>query len=108
MLVSFCVAHPGGRARPQLSASAAASEARANCANADDGPRCVNHTAYDIPTRARARARARPRFWQGAVCTGIWVVAHECGHQAFSKWQAVNDGVGLVLHSALLVPYYSW
>ncbi|GBF97029.1 hypothetical protein Rsub_09502 [Raphidocelis subcapitata] len=47
-------------------------------------------------------------FWQGAVCTGIWVIAHECGHQAFSKWQAVNDGVGLVLHSALLVPYYSW
>lgn len=36
------------------------------------------------------------------------VVAHECGHQAFSKWQAVNDGVGLVFHSLLLVPYYSW
>jgi omega-6 fatty acid desaturase (delta-12 desaturase) len=42
------------------------------------------------------------------VCTGIWVIAHECGHQAFSKWQAVNDAVGLVLHSCLLVPYYSW
>ena len=38
----------------------------------------------------------------------MWVIAHECGHQAFSKWQAVNDGVGLVLHSLLLVPYYSW
>ncbi|KIZ00153.1 omega-6 fatty acid desaturase (delta-12desaturase) [Monoraphidium neglectum] len=50
----------------------------------------------------------RCRFWQGAVCTGLWVVAHECGHQAFSKWQAVNDGVGLIVHSALLVPYYSW
>jgi hypothetical protein len=36
------------------------------------------------------------------------VIAHECGHQAFSKWQAVNDAVGLVLHSLLLVPYYSW
>ena len=22
--------------------------------------------------------------------------------------QAVNDGVGLVLHSCLLVPYFSW
>lgn len=21
-------------------------------------------------------------FWQGAVCTGIWVIAHECGHGA--------------------------
>ena len=47
-------------------------------------------------------------FFQGAVATGVWVIAHECGHQAFSKHQAVNDGVGLVLHSLLLVPYYSW
>ena len=45
---------------------------------------------------------------QGAVATGVWVIAHECGHQAFSQWQSVNDGVGLVLHSLLLVPYYSW
>lgn len=36
------------------------------------------------------------------------MIAHECGHQAFSPYQAVNDGVGLVLHSCLLVPYYSW
>jgi omega-6 fatty acid desaturase (delta-12 desaturase) len=36
------------------------------------------------------------------------VVAHECGHQAFSESQALNDGIGLILHSALLVPYYSW
>ena len=47
-------------------------------------------------------------FFQGAVATGVWVIAHECGHQAFSKHQAVNDGVGLVLHSLLLVPFYSW
>ena len=36
------------------------------------------------------------------------MIAHECGHQAFSESQAINDGVGLVLHSCLLVPYYSW
>ncbi len=47
-------------------------------------------------------------YWQGAVCTGIWVIAHECGHQAFSAYQWVNDLVGLVFHSLLLVPYYSW
>jgi omega-6 fatty acid desaturase / acyl-lipid omega-6 desaturase (Delta-12 desaturase) len=45
---------------------------------------------------------------QGTVCTGIWVIAHECGHGAFSDYAAVNDSVGLVLHSALLVPYFSW
>lgn len=47
-------------------------------------------------------------FFQGAVSTGVWVLAHECGHQAFSKYQWVNDGVGLVFHSLLLVPYYAW
>lgn len=47
-------------------------------------------------------------FVQGCVMTGVWVVAHECGHQSFSKWKSLNDSVGLVLHSALLVPYHSW
>nr|AEU04701.1 fatty acid delta-12-desaturase [Lobosphaera incisa] len=51
-----------------------------------------------------------PAYWyfQGAVATGVWVIAHECGHQAFSPYQWLNDAVGLVLHSCLLVPYYSW
>lgn len=51
-----------------------------------------------------------PLYWwfQGAVMTGIWVLAHECGHQSFSPWKSVNDAFGLVLHSALLVPYHSW
>jgi omega-6 fatty acid desaturase / acyl-lipid omega-6 desaturase (Delta-12 desaturase) len=47
-------------------------------------------------------------WWQGAVMTGIWVLSHEAGHQAFSPSKAVNDAVGLVFHSALLVPYHSW
>ena len=51
-----------------------------------------------------------PAYWfcQGAVSTGVWVISHECGHQAFSPSQAVNDGVGFVFHTLLLVPYYSW
>jgi len=47
-------------------------------------------------------------FVQGAFMTGVWVIAHECGHQSFSKWKLVNDTVGWFLHSALLVPYHSW
>jgi len=39
---------------------------------------------------------------------GHWVVAHECGHGAFSDNRFVQDLVGYVLHSALLVPYFSW
>ena len=40
--------------------------------------------------------------------TGLWVLAHECGHQAFSDYKWVNNAVGMVLHSALLVPYHAW
>ncbi|OIT24084.1 PREDICTED: delta(12)-fatty-acid desaturase FAD2-like [Nicotiana attenuata] len=54
--------------------------------------------------------KAWPIYWivQGCVCTGIWVIAHECGHHAFSDYQWVDDTVGFILHSALLVPYFSW
>lgn len=47
-------------------------------------------------------------FLQGSVFFGVWVIAHECGHSAFSESDLVNDIVGLILHSALLVPYHSW
>jgi len=53
---------------------------------------------------------AWPIYWavQGCVLTGVWVIAHECGHHAFSDYQLLDDIVGLVLHSCLLVPYFSW
>lgn len=51
-----------------------------------------------------------PTFWalQGGVGTGLWVIAHECGHRAFSDSVLVCDVVGWILHSLLLVPYHSW
>lgn len=45
---------------------------------------------------------------QGAFMTGIWVIAHECGHQSFSPYLFLNDFVGCILHTMLLVPYWSW
>ena len=45
---------------------------------------------------------------QGLLGTGLWVLAHECGHLAFSDHTWVNDSVGWVLHSYWLVPYFSW
>ncbi|KAI7774716.1 hypothetical protein LA080_007958 [Diaporthe eres] len=45
---------------------------------------------------------------QGLFATGLWVLAHECGHQAFSPSKLYNNIVGWVLHSSLLVPYFSW
>lgn len=47
-------------------------------------------------------------FLQGLFATGLWVIAHECGHQSFSTSKILNDTTGWVLHSALLVPYFSW
>ncbi|KAK5737055.1 hypothetical protein LTR17_007016 [Elasticomyces elasticus] len=45
---------------------------------------------------------------QGLTGTGLWVLAHECGHQSFSPSKTLNDSVGWFCHSALLVPYFSW
>lgn len=39
---------------------------------------------------------------------GLWILAHECGHQAFSDYGWVNDFVGWVLHSYCGNPYFSW
>ncbi|KAJ5701171.1 oleate delta-12 desaturase [Penicillium malachiteum] len=47
-------------------------------------------------------------FCQGCVGVGFWILAHECGHGAFSLYPRANDLIGFALHSALLVPYFSW
>ncbi|KAI1110536.1 fatty acid desaturase-domain-containing protein [Nemania sp. NC0429] len=66
-------------------------------------------TPETIPsTPVRALLWAFYTFVQGLFGTGVWVLAHECGHQAFSPSKVLNDTVGWVLHSALLVPYFSW
>ena len=44
----------------------------------------------------------------GTVAMGLWVLAHECGHGAFSDNRLLQDAVGFALHTALLVPYFSW
>lgn len=51
-----------------------------------------------------------PIYWfmQGSVMTGVWVLAHECGHQSFSESEFANNLVGTICHSLLLVPYHSW
>lgn len=45
---------------------------------------------------------------QGTIFFGIFVLGHECGHGAFSEYPIVNDTVGFILHTGLLVPYFSW
>jgi len=47
-------------------------------------------------------------FWMGCILTGHWVLAHECGHGAFSPSQTFNDFWGFIMHQAVLVPYFAW
>lgn len=47
-------------------------------------------------------------YVQGLVGTGLWILAHEAGHGAFSTSAKLNDLVGWAVHSILLVPYFSW
>ncbi|KAH7309152.1 fatty acid desaturase [Stachybotrys elegans] len=47
-------------------------------------------------------------YVQGLVCVGVWILGHECGHGAFSLYSSVNNVTGWVLHSFLLVPFFSW
>jgi omega-6 fatty acid desaturase / acyl-lipid omega-6 desaturase (Delta-12 desaturase) len=66
-------------------------------------------TPENIPsTPVRAALWAGYTFVQGLFGTGLWVLAHECGHQSFSPSKVLNDTVGWVCHSLLLVPYFSW
>jgi omega-6 fatty acid desaturase (delta-12 desaturase) len=44
----------------------------------------------------------------GTTAMGFWVIAHECGHGAFSKNKTLETIIGYTLHSFLLVPYFSW
>ncbi len=44
----------------------------------------------------------------GTTAMGFWVIAHECGHGAFSKNKTLETITGYLLHSILLVPYFSW
>jgi len=59
-------------------------------------------------TRAMLPVWVAYAFVTGTAATGLWVVAHECGHGAFSDNRRLQTAVGYALHTALLVPYFSW
>jgi len=37
----------------------------------------------------------------GTVAMGLWVLAHECGHGAFSKNRRLQDSIGFIVHSII-------
>ncbi|KAK9379289.1 fatty acid desaturase-domain-containing protein [Kockiozyma suomiensis] len=69
---------------------------------------CASHIHLVSSAPLRFLCWAVYGILQGMVGTGIWVLAHECGHGAFSTSRRANDTVGWILHSSLFVPYHSW
>ena len=49
-------------------------------------------------------------YWafQGTFFMAIFLVGHDCGHDSFSNYRWLNEVVGNILHSTLMVPYYMW
>lgn len=58
----------------------------------------------------RARRLVWPLYWlaQGTMFWALFVVGHDCGHQSFSSNQFLNNLVGNITHSSILVPYHGW
>lgn len=68
----------------------------------------AHYAAANAPAALSPLIWAAYWFYQGLTCTGLWVLAHECGHGGFTDSRLVNDAVGFCIHSALMTPYFSW
>jgi omega-6 fatty acid desaturase (delta-12 desaturase) len=62
----------------------------------------------ELPWTVKFPLWALYSFVQGLFFTGLWILAHDCGHESFSDYSSVNGTTGWFLHSMLLVPFFSW
>lgn len=68
----------------------------------------IYYANASLPAAASPLAWLFYWWYQGLTFTGLWVIAHECGHGGFTDSRLVNDAVGFLLHSSLVTPYFSW
>lgn len=47
-------------------------------------------------------------IFTGTALTGLFVIAHDCGHRSFAKRRWVNDLVGHLMMLLLIYPFHSW
>lgn len=47
-------------------------------------------------------------FWAGTALFSLYVIGHDCGHGSFSRHRWLNDLVGHVTNTIVLVPYHAW
>lgn len=70
---------------------------------------CAVQLAHlEAPLTVKVPLWALYGFVQGLFFTGVWILAHECGHDSFSSNLTVNAVTGWFLHCAVLVPFFSW
>jgi len=51
-----------------------------------------------------------PVFWvmQGTMFWALFVVGHDCGHGSFSRYKWLNNVIGHLCHTPILVPFHGW
>ncbi|MEM9152106.1 MAG: DUF3474 domain-containing protein [Cyanobacteria bacterium P01_F01_bin.3] len=51
-----------------------------------------------------------PIFWvaQGTMFWALFVIGHDCGHRSFSRHLWLNNLMGHITHTFILVPFHGW
>lgn len=80
--------------------------------------RSIAHVLFDLSVIAGLFALAWwidswyfwPVYWfaQGTMFWALFVAGHDCGHGSFSRHRWLNNLVGHICHSPILVPFHGW